>query len=164
MVRRHERELAAGRRTRELAWNHGQGQLIPETRSVRPAEKIRSSEEDRVKRCRHSSCFVEFSLVTHASVSLHMHVVLHTLLQLWVNPKHCSCLFVCSIFLPLPRSYSCSGKKCTLPPSDHWLITGRPRREMAEDWWMCGGEGGIVTQLCVNDIVGFTFVLVHQAA
>ena len=30
------------------------------------------SEEDRVKMSRHSSCFVEFSLVTHASVSLYM--------------------------------------------------------------------------------------------
>ena len=36
------------------------------------AEKIGSSEEDRVKRCRHSSCFVEFSLVIHASVSPYM--------------------------------------------------------------------------------------------
>ena len=43
-----------------------------------------SSREDRVqrRRCRHSSCFVEFLLVTHASVSPHMHVVLHTLLLL----------------------------------------------------------------------------------
>ena len=30
------------------------------------------SEEDRVKMSRHSSCFIEFSLVTHASVSLYM--------------------------------------------------------------------------------------------
>ena len=30
------------------------------------------SEQDRIKMSRHSSCFVEFSLVTHASVSLHM--------------------------------------------------------------------------------------------
>ena len=29
-------------------------------------------------RCLHSSSFVEFSLVIHASVSPHMHVVLHT--------------------------------------------------------------------------------------
>ena len=36
------------------------------------AEKIGSSEEDRVKRCRHSSCFVEFSLVIHACVSPYM--------------------------------------------------------------------------------------------
>ena len=36
--------------------------------------KIGSSdrEEDRVKMSRHSSCFVEFSLVTYASVSLYM--------------------------------------------------------------------------------------------
>ena len=110
-------EKGAGR---QLAWDHGQGQSTPDTGAVRPAEKIGSSEEERVKRCRHSSCFVEFSLVTHASVSLHMHVVLHTFLLLWVNPKHGSCLFVCpSIFPCPPRWYSCSGKKGALPPSDH---------------------------------------------
>ena len=73
-----ERQLVTrqqrGESAEELAWNHGQMRSIPET----VAEKIRSSEEDRVKRCRHSSCFVEFSLVTHASISPHMHVVLHT--------------------------------------------------------------------------------------
>ena len=37
----------------------------------------RPVKEDRVKMSRHSSCFVEVSLVTHASVSLHMHKVLH---------------------------------------------------------------------------------------
>ena len=131
-----ERQLATGQQRGESAevwaWNHGQGQLTPDTGAVRPAEKIGSSEEDRVKRCRHSSCFVEFSLVTYASVSLHMHVVLHTLLLLWVNSKHCSCLFVCSIFLPLPRSYSCSGKKCALPPSEP-LVDHRPRRKWLEE-------------------------------
>ena len=36
------------------------------------AEKIGSSEEDWVKMSRHSSCFAEFSLVTHASISPYM--------------------------------------------------------------------------------------------
>ena len=71
-------ELATGQQrgesAEELAWNHGQMRSTPET----VAEKIGSSEEDRVKRCRHSCYFVEFSLVTYASVSPHMHVVLHT--------------------------------------------------------------------------------------
>ena len=71
-----------GESAEELAWNHGQMRSTPET----IAEKIGSSEEDLVKRCRHSSCFVEFSLVTRASVSPHMHVVLHILLLHLVNP------------------------------------------------------------------------------
>ena len=120
VVRGRERELVGQRSWQELAWNHGQGQSTPDTGAVRPAEKIGSSEEDRVKRCRHSSCFVEFSLVTHASVNLHMHVVLHTLLLLWVNPKHCLCLFVCpSIFSgPLDR-IPVVARNVRYPPSDH---------------------------------------------
>ena len=101
--------------------------------------------EDRVKRCRHSSCFVEFSLVTHASVSLHMHVVLHTLLLLWVNPKHCSCLFVCpSIFsgpldriLVVARNVHCPPQTTSWPPAKKEMV----RRRMNA----CGGEGGNVT-------------------
>ena len=49
-------------------------------------DKIGSSEEDRLK----MSAFevlVEFSLVTHASDSLHMHVVLHTFLCSWLTPS-----------------------------------------------------------------------------
>ena len=53
---------------RELAWNHGRMWSTLE----RVAEKIGSSEEDQVKMSRHSSCFVEFALVTHASVSPYM--------------------------------------------------------------------------------------------
>ncbi len=52
----------AGQQT-ELAWNHGEMRSTPET----VADKIGSSEEDCVKRCQHSSCFVEFSLVTHTT-------------------------------------------------------------------------------------------------
>ena len=66
-----------------------------------------SSREVRVQRRRLSqdvgipvACRVP--LVTHASVSPHMHVVLHILLLLLVNPKHCSfCSFVL-LFSPDP--------------------------------------------------------------
>ena len=115
VVRGRERELAGQRSwqaERELAWNHGHMRSTTET----VAEKIGSSEEDWVK----MSAFqllVEFSLVTHASVSPHMHVVLHTLLLLWVNPKNCSCLFVCFIFSCPPDRIFVAVKKCALPPS-----------------------------------------------
>ena len=132
-----ERQLATGQQrgesAEELAWNHGQGQSTPDTGAVRPAEKIGSSEEDRVKRCRHSSCFVEFSLVTHASVSLHMHEVLHTLLLLWVNPKHCSCLFVCpSIFSRSLDRILVVVRNVRYPPSGP-LVDHRPRRKWLEE-------------------------------
>ena len=49
-------------------------------------------------------------------------------------------------FLLSPRSYSCSGKKCALPPSEP-LVDHRPRRDMVRRGCnVCGGEGGIVTQ------------------
>ena len=126
VVRGHERELVGERSWQELTWNHGQGQSTPDTGAVRPAEKIGSSEKDRVKRCRHSSCFVEFSLITHASVSLHMHVVLHTLLLLWVNPKHCLCLFVCFIFSSPPDRILVVARNVRYPPrTTSWSPTGR---------------------------------------
>ena len=63
-----------------------------------------------------SSSIVEFSLVTHASDSPHMHVVLQYLPLLLVNPK--LCLFVClSIFSCLPRSYMCVGREMCVAPS-----------------------------------------------
>ena len=75
-------QLAAGQQRgeqRELACNirrnKGSQHRTPET----VGDKIGSSEEDRLK----MSAFevlVEFSLVTHASDSPHMHVVLHTFL------------------------------------------------------------------------------------
>ena len=120
VVRGRERELVGQRSwqvvgdgTAELAWNHWQMRSTPET----VADKIGSSEEDWVK----MSAFqllVELSLVTHACVSPHMHVVFHTLLLLWVNPKHCSCLFVrLFYFLLSPRSYSCMvARNVRYPP------------------------------------------------
>ena len=132
VVRGRERELAGKRSWQavgdwtaerrvsreELAWNHGQGQSTPFPETV--AEKRGSShgEEDRLK----MSAFellVEFSLVTHASVCPHMHVVLHNLLLLLVNPKLCSCLFVCFIFSCPPDRILVAVKKCALPLSDH---------------------------------------------
>ena len=52
---------------------------------------------------------------------------------------------VCSFalfFLPLPRSYSCSGKKCALPPSGP-LVDHRPKRSdmVRRGCNVCGGEG-----------------------
>ena len=49
-----------------------------------------------------SSSIVEFSLVTHASDSPHMHIVLQYLPLLLVNPKLCSCLFVCPSIFSVP--------------------------------------------------------------
>ena len=58
---------------------------------------------------------VEFSLVTHASDSPHMHIVLHTFLCSWLTP---SFVRVCSsvLFSPFPRSYSCVGKEMCVTP------------------------------------------------
>ena len=118
-------DWTAERRDSKQSWrgttDRGSQHRTPET----VAEKRRSSHgEDRLK----MSAFellVEFSLVTHASDSLHMHVVLQYLLLLLVNPKLCSCLFVCFIFSCLPRSYSCVAvKKCALPPQP--LVDHRP--------------------------------------
>ena len=147
VVRRRERELAGQRswqelatgQQRELAWNHGQMQSTPET----VAEKIGSSEDDEL-RCRYSSCFVEFSLVTHASVSLHMHVVLHTLLLLWVNPKHCSCLFVCSsIFSCPPDRILVVARNVRYPPrTTCWSPAGRKKWNDKKGVKLVGAWGG----------------------
>ena len=110
-----ERQLAAGQQKGEqqrvgVEPRRGSQHWTPET----VGDKIGSSEEDRLK----MSAFevlVEFSLVTHASDSLHMHVVLHTFLCSWLTPS-----FVCSfvlLFSPFPRSYSCIGKEMCVTPS-----------------------------------------------
>ena len=88
------------------------------------------SEEDRVKMSRHSSCFVEFSLVTHASVSLYMLSGMQSVAELLVLHFELtpSILFVfvrLFFFLLFPRLYSCSGKKCALPLSEP-LVDHRP--------------------------------------
>ena len=74
------------REARRESWrgttDRGSKHRTPET----VGDKIGSSEEDRLK----MSAFevlVEFSLVTHASDSPHMHIVLHTLLCSWLTPS-----------------------------------------------------------------------------
>ena len=87
-----------------------------------------------VKMSLHSSSLVEFSLVTHASVSpymlsgMHMHVVLHNSFCSLLTP---SFVHVCSfvlLFSPFPRSYSCVGKEMCVTPLNHLLITGRRKK------------------------------------
>ena len=110
---RAERQAAEGscgwtgeRRTERLAWIHGGAVNTRETKQ----HGIGSSEKS--LKMSDSSSTVEFSLVTHASVSpyllsgMHMHVVLHTFLCFWLPPS----LFVfvrLFVFSCLPRSYSC---------------------------------------------------------
>ena len=94
--RGRERELATGPGREQLAldsreaskesWrgttDRGSQHRTPET----VGDKIGFSEEDRLK----MSAFevlVEFSLVTHASDSPHMHIVLHTFLCSWLTPS-----------------------------------------------------------------------------
>ena len=72
-----------------------------------------------------SSSIVEYSLVTHASDSPHMHIVLQYLPLLLVNPKFVRvCSFVL-LFSPFLRSYSCvvaRNVRCPLEP----LVDHRP--------------------------------------
>ena len=103
--------------------DRGSQHRTPET----VGDKIGSSEEDRLK----MSAFevlVEFSLVTHASDSPHMHIVLHTFLCSWLTP---SFVRVCSfllLFSPFPGSYSCVRKEMCVTPSNHLLITSRRKK------------------------------------
>ena len=129
-----ERQLATGRqgdwtaeswrRDSKESWrgttDRGSQHWTPET----GGDKIGSSEEDRLK----MSAFellVEFSLVTHASDSPHMHVVLHNSpFALELTP---SIVRVCSsvLFSPVPPIvFLCSTKKCALPPQP--LVDHRP--------------------------------------
>ena len=119
-------ELATGRQGDWTAesWrgttDRGSQHRTPET----VGDKIGSSEEDRLK----MSAFevlVEFSLVTHASDSPHMHIVLHTFLCSWLTPSFVRvCSFVL-LFSPFPRSYSCVGKEmCVTPSTTSWSPAG----------------------------------------
>ena len=79
-----------------------------------------------------SSSIVEFSLVTHASDSPHMHIVLQYLFSALGNPKLCSCLFVClSIFSCLPRSYSCVVARNLRYPLEP-LVDHRPAKKKTQ--------------------------------
>ena len=123
---RAERQLAAGQQRGkqqkavgagqqgELTTRPSRGQLRLDSREARQ-HGIGSSDSE--SRWVWFQSIVEFSLVTHASDSLHMHVVLHTFLCSWLTPS-----FVCSfvlLFSPFPRSYSCVGKEMCVTPSNH---------------------------------------------
>ena len=72
-----------------------------------------------------SSSIVEFSLVTHASDSLHMHIVLQYLFSALGNPKFVRLSFY---FLLSPSIvFLCGGKKCALPPQP--LVDHRPAKK-----------------------------------
>ena len=93
---------------RELAWNHRQGQSTPDSGDSRREDRV---QRQWVKMSLHSSSFVEFSLVTHASVSPYMLSGMQSVAYLpllLVNPKLCSCLFICpSIFSVPPIVFLC---------------------------------------------------------
>ena len=86
VVRGHERELVGQRSWQAVGDGTAERvgvELWTDAVDSGDSSRVdRVQQEDRVKRCWHSSWFLEFSLVTHASVILHMHVVLHTLLLL----------------------------------------------------------------------------------
>ena len=108
--KRSWRAVGEGRRTRAV--NSGQ-----RSREASRHERGSSdSEEDRVKMSRHRCCFVEVSLVTHASVNLHMLKVLHNSPSaLELTPSVCS--FV--LFSPVPSMvFDVVVKKCALPLSE----------------------------------------------
>ena len=118
---REESELGkgAGRGSWRRRTDRGSRHWTPERRGQSAGDRVQTSER---RLSRHSICFVEVSLVTHASVSLHMHKVLHNSPSaLELTPSVCS-LFS---FLSLPWLYSCCGKKCALPQSGP-LVDHRP--------------------------------------
>ena len=85
---------------------------------------------------------VEFSLVTHASDSLHMNVVLQYLLLLLVNPKLCSCLFVCFIFSCPPNFILVWWQEmCVTPSATSWSPAGQEEKVREEDECVWVGEG-----------------------
>ena len=85
---------------------------------------------------------VEFSLVTHASDSPHMHVVLQYLLLLLVNPKLCLCLFVCFIFSYPPDRILVVARNVRYPPrTTSWSPAG-VRSDMVRRKLTCVGARG----------------------
>ena len=118
--------------------DRGSRQRKPERWDQSEEMGSRPVKEDRVKMSRHSSCFVEVSLVIHASVSLYMlsemQCYITPCLALWVNPNHIVRLF----FLLSSRSLDCifdvAVEKCALPLSGP-LVDHRPRRGMVKRSW-----------------------------
>ena len=111
----------------KLAWKNG-GAV--NTRTERRGDKIGSSEKS--LKMSDSSSTVEFSLVTHASVSLyllsgmHMHVVLHTFLCSWLTPSFvrvCSFVFLFSP-VSLDRILVWWQEMCVAPSATSWSPAG----------------------------------------
>ena len=124
---RAERQAAEGscgwtgeRRTERLAWIHGGAVNTRETRQ----HGIGSSEKS--LKMSDSSGTVEFSLVTHASDSPHMHVVLQYLPLLLVTPSLLFVRLFCFLLSP-SIVFLCGGKKCALPPQP--LVDHRPAKK-----------------------------------
>ena len=121
------RRESVGKGAREGSWlgttDRGSRHQTPERWDQSEEMGSRPVKEDRVKMSRHSSCFEEVSLVTHASVSLHMHKVLHNSPSaLELTPS--VCLF-CS-FPPVSSIvFNVAVKKCALPLSEP-LVDHRP--------------------------------------
>ena len=115
MVR--EREKRVGQRSsrrRQLARDDGQRQS---TRDSRETSRMRWGLEQWGKMSRHSSSVVEFSLETHAGVSLQLHIgtMLHNSPSaLELTQAYCS--FVIFFFSHSLGCISCSGKEmCDAP-------------------------------------------------
>ena len=130
---RGKQQLAVGgRRPREAvgSWTGAEAVGVDPRRGSQhqtPSREARRQDRGPVKKSlkmSDPSSIVEFSLVTHASDSLHMHIVLQTPSSALGNPK--LCLFVClSNFSCLPRSYSCVGKEmCVTPSVTSWSPAG----------------------------------------
>ena len=142
--------------TKELK-DRGSRHRTPERWDQSEEMGSRPVKEDRVKMSRHSSCFVEVSLVIHASVSLYMlsemQCYITPCLALWVNPKHIV-RFVRLFFLLSSRSLDCifdvAVEKCALPLSEP-LVDHRPRRGMVRRGWCNSWERrGNVTVVLFN--------------
>ena len=153
-------DWTAERRNRKQTWrgttDRGSQHRTPET----VAEKRGSShgEEDRLK----MSAFellVEFSLVTHASDSPHMHVVLHN--SSLVNPKLCSCLFVCFIFSCPPDRILVVARNVRYPPrTTSWSPAGQEEKVREED--ECVWGEGVSLHMCVHLCVNAIFFLLTE--
>ena len=72
MVTGREKRVGWTKELEELATGHGQRQSTPDTVAERRANMRLGPAKKIELRCRHSSCFVEFSLVIHANVSPYM--------------------------------------------------------------------------------------------
>ena len=109
------------------------------------AENIGSSEEDRVKRCRHSSCFVEFSLVIHASVSPYMLSEMECCIVSFCSELTPSIVRVCSfvLFSPVPSIVFLWWQEMCVTPlgTTSWSPTGQERKWLGDWSNVCGGEG-----------------------